>query len=557
MSEGGRFGRLSDAENLALGLSLLGRSRGEIAKRSGVEKSTIDRWLAPRGEGHLPQWVDGAGPSGLERALRESGLRESLGRLGVTDADFQAALAPGSGALMLKALLRLIPRPGVPGDAAPAIGHPVRTFTDRVAGLDGRVLFGDAEAQYCEPGGEGIWLTSEFDDRLWTPFADEPEGSPGWYLGHAIWALGWNRVADLEEQGRSVWNGDLVRLCGFSEHYLDGPAYVRLHLRRTCYVAQQATAFLYRRWLELLKPLASKSRREGLAERLSGVAVRRDAAATAALDAGNGSASADARARTFEADATAIRATVDVLRSRTFPTEGLVDVARVWLADEERAFETGNLRLSRFANAVSVNVAYIASDGRLILQRRNVHNVGAGFVDWQTSAAGFISLPRDLDGLPRKPKLPSAWKAIRHETREEIGRTHLGDVTVLGGFWEGRAREIGILAYAPLGQAYNDAIGLPGEQEVVDFADLSFTLQNVFDFALDPGLGANLVEGDPHTPPRLKAWGNVMPLGAAAIVFALAHVQGGGDVGWPKLEAAWRAAAQRAKRAHANWVIEP
>jgi hypothetical protein len=554
--------RDSPALRRALGLLVLGAPTADIKMAlldddgSGPRERTVDQWLAP-GKGVLGRAFYEWDPSQIVAAARNLGLFGWLAELGIGEEEATHLLRSAHAApdrtregVVLRALLHASgwqQRQRQPGRRGQSV------LFEEWFGLPGRVLLGDGVSEYRRSGEEPPTLEVEYSTGPWTPqtdplIAQASDPSLEEWLGWGLWALGWQALGQQEAAERSAWNGELVRLAGLTQ--VSDEAH-RLRLQCTCYVAQMATCFLHRSWGVLVPKLEQVSRRAVLADDLQRMVERREReiAATRASEKDSPGPETQLRAARkiaqLEHDIADLRDALGRLTDPAFPTRGLSELAQARLRDEHAAQALGKLELSRFANALSVNLALVSADDVLLLQQRNKDKVGAGLVDWQTTAAGFLSPVNDLDGWGR----PSIWRAMEREAGEEFGRELSGPV--LGVFWESRSLEVGVLAFAQSSLSIHDIHALPREPtEVSGFVEMPFEADTVFEFACDPDRGAIRRPSslEPHRPPRIDPWGNVMPLGAAAIVFALAHDLRSGDSSWDELARRFKEKLEQARR---------
>lgn len=416
--------------------------------------------------------------------------------------------------------------------------------------LPGVILLGDGHTRFGRAGDGPPSLTTRFESAVWGPHTDplnrqgEAPELQEWF-GWALWARGWIELHRRSSAGRSAWNGSLARLVRVTQG--DDENSHELQMQPTTYVAQMATTFAWKVWKQWAYEAEGRERRREMIAEL-GVMVDRRLQRIDDLDAAAGNPDLDPERRaaaTREAvrlrrDIADIKEAAARLADRTFPDMGLQVVARHRRKDLDAAFAHHELHLSRLANALSTNVAIVSKDGWFYLQRRNAAQVGEGLVDWQTTGAGFVDLERDVDGVGH----PAVWRTMGREAREEFGWELWAPA--LGVFWEGRKREVGILALARSENASTDIrVPIVETTEVLGFRPMPFDARTIFSFIcaervslapagegwLDAGAAPRLDGTDPITGP----WANVMPLGAASIIFALAHDSGGTPEGWVQL----------------------
>ena len=199
------------------------------------------------------------------------------------------------------------------------------------------------------------------------------------------------------------------------------------------------------------------------------------------------------------------------------------------IADRERALSISDINDSLLANCLSVNVIYIKG-GYVFIQERG--NANHGKVKYQASAAGFVGLPANYKNA--QEKTPHLMTAIRHETEEEMGMSFDSCIEAetmhLTGIVRDRYNcEIGVLAMAKIKDEWyrsqdnrrinevvedNDVIKITIETgaETKDFVKLPFEPKRIFLFVLRNASRRNDI---------FEPWNDFMPLGAAALIYAL------------------------------------
>jgi hypothetical protein len=431
-------------------------------------------------------------------------------------------------------------------------------------GLNGWLLCGDGIVAFQDPATVTMGtppippvVVSHFDaSNQWrNPFQDDIDPLRRAF-GIAVRALGWRAFFRRRiDENRRVWNGRLARL---NRAWVSDPDFdtkMRLELASTDYVATIATNFEHRNWDAPLDRLE----REGgawLADELKANTAR-----WVALDVLPGEDRSMARTR----DIPELERLQAELLGPGFPAVGLRQLGAD-VVEAEYAHPT-DLEHSQFANPLSVNVAYETADGYLLVQERDKEKVGYGRADWQTSAAGFVALPRDLvDRHPRESEV-SIWRTAEHETAEELGAPVApNSVVALGVAREGHSLEVGLLCYGRLSGHWSDLTeaiprdaagdkrlrldwletarleswdprdivrsivgpGIDQTTEVRDYLVLPISPEPIFRFVA-------LWGGSPNDQGR---WGRWMPLGAFAVLASLAHKAGS----WDELGPPWMAA---------------
>jgi hypothetical protein len=203
--------------------------------------------------------------------------------------------------------------------------------------------------------------------------------------------------------------------------------------------------------------------------------------------------------------------------------------------------EPHELKESLMANLLSVNVTFVTEDEKYVLIQKRGQEVGHGYVPYQTSVAGFVDYEDIKKDDPCKATIAHIATSLFREAEEESGirQEDILDYKILGVVRDTTNFEVGLMIFGILknakcisienGKTTKDASGIayPALEyggEVDGFFLVPFTSDSVFDFILSQKA---YPDGDP--------WANFMPLGAASIIFALAHKRS-----WKEIQQVWR-----------------
>jgi len=349
----------------------LGSDRNNAAKLSGYTKDYVDQLLAPgrqkaasssakeTASGPIADDLYSNYPASevLDR-LSLLGLDRLAVTLGVSRKEVEKALETRSGEGMLLRFLLWTAERSRQRAATGLPGQSVLRYFSSGFNLDAQVLAGDGLLEFREAAHPG--LVVHWDDQPWRPFGDEPQEDQDRLLGNAIMALGWGAFAESSLVAkRAVWNGQLVKLVGFSLQHVDDPdrAALFLELRRTDYVTHLATNYGHRRWRNLREEF-SNDRRAEIAEslaRLTRYELAKETPSNPNIPPSD---------------------LVCWLQSPEFsrPTKEGVDSLMRRLENERN--DLRDVRDSLFANCLSVNIAYVTRDNYLIVQKRSKKRVG-------------------------------------------------------------------------------------------------------------------------------------------------------------------------------------
>jgi hypothetical protein len=192
------------------------------------------------------------------------------------------------------------------------------------------------------------------------------------------------------------------------------------------------------------------------------------------------------------------------------------------IAREERQIPIFGIGKSLLANCMSVNVAY-RHNGKIYIQRRG--QTGHGRVKFQISAAGFVELPQCCTNLPND-RTPDIMKAVHKESMEELlKRLDLVVLTdtmsILGIVRDDQNCEVGVLVTADISPKY-------GQKEVLgDVPELGSEVAGYLCIDADPiSMYRFILRSASCRGDVFKPWNDMMPLGSAALLFAMIRWHG-------------------------------
>jgi hypothetical protein len=239
-------------------------------------------------------------------------------------------------------------------------------------------------------------------------------------------------------------------------------------------------------------------------------------------------------------------AAVDFEAIETWDAERLERVFRTIdkIAANEHRLTMSTLSQSHLANCLSVNIAY-RHGSKVYVQLRG--NTGHGAVRYQISAAGFVELPFCCTDQTCD-RTPDIMKAVRKESMEELLRKGEAVVApdtmqILGIVRDNTNCEVGVLLTADISPKTNqeDVLGDVTElgAEVKGYVQVDAMPVGMYNFILDH---ASMREK------KFKPWNDMMPLGAAALLFSMIRWCGDDLVHTAYLDGMKRRNAEKEKR---------
>ena len=398
-----------------------------------------------------------------------------------------------------------------------------RRHLQEMLNFPGVILAGDGKIRFYEENNSGENINT-IDWRFSSRTQEETAVSLGdntfqHYTYMCCNVIGWMMFIKNINGKKQVWNGRNIRMTGVQYIGRDSEkdASFIIDAQISTYVQFLGTHFGIIKHPELLKRFSSKEERRNLYDEFYEMFKCVEALIK------------------YNKDKTDIRNALDFLIS-----EWPLNIEIGLVADIERSIlsmvkEPDNLTYNISANLLSINVTYITLDDYVIIQRRGKHSGHMSNIRYQTSAAGFISYDSEYRGSLIDYR-PSIIKAISAETLEELGKQakspQITQYRILGAVRETTNYEVGIVAMGVMNviaEEYPHNIANPAiEQcasEVEGFILVPFKPKAVFDFILT---SASKRDG------QFDPWNDFVPLGAASLIFALAH-----RYGWEMLRREW------------------